>query len=134
MPWDSNPLWDLQHSAVVTVIMPCAFSLCFPLLIMPKTARSSSTEGPIDVMQYSLQQLTRLPAEVLRLHLSSRHLVTTGTKVVMASRLYDALHHTTLSPTPSSSTATANNTPSSTAPVSSQGSVSLTSPSFTGPG
>ena len=77
-------------------------------------------------MQYSLQQLTRLPAEVLRLHLSSRHLVTTGTKAVMASRLYDTLQHTTLNPTPSPSAVTASNTPSSTAPASTQGSILLT--------
>ena len=41
----------------------------------------------------SIDQLTRLPAEILRLHLSSRHLVTSGNKSMMAQRLYHALHN-----------------------------------------
>ena len=44
-------------------------------------------------------QLTCLIAEALHLHLSSRHLVTSGTKAVMAKLLHNALQHkTALSP------------------------------------
>ena len=41
----------------------------------------------LDVHRCSVEQLNRLPAEVLRLHLLSKHLITTGTKVVMARSL-----------------------------------------------
>ena len=52
-------------------------------------ARSSHSTS-LDVHCCSLEQLTRLPAEVLWLHLSSKHLITTGTK---ARRLYRAIHN-----------------------------------------
>lgn len=58
---------------------------------MPKTPRSRASV-PADLSTATVGQLTRLPAEVLRLHLSSRHLVTTGNKSTMAQRLYQALH------------------------------------------
>ena len=45
-----------------------------------------------DITQASVAQLARLMAEILRLHLASRHLSTTGTKATMAQRLYDAIH------------------------------------------
>ena len=62
---------------------------------MPKTSRrrrSSSVVPPADINGYSGEQLAHLPAEVLRLHLASRHLVTSGSKATMAKRLYDALN------------------------------------------
>ena len=58
---------------------------------MPKTIRSSSAV-PSDISQYSITRLSRLPAKVLRLHLSSRHPVTGGSEAVMAKRLHDTLH------------------------------------------
>ena len=69
---------------------------------MPKLPRTPSIDT--DVTRCTIQQLTRLPAEVLRLHFSSCHLLVTGTKVIMAHRLYDALHqlpssHATVQPT-----------------------------------
>ena len=96
---------------------------------MPKGSRSSQRSRSsqailLDVHQCTIDQLTRLPAEVLRLHLSSRHLVTSGNKSVMAQRLYHALHNAdnspsivTTSPPPvrSSSTLTATSYPSATA-------------------
>ena len=96
---------------------------------MPKGFRSSQRSRSsqamlLDVHQCTIDQLTRLPAVVLRLHLSSRHLVTSGNKSVMAQRLYHALHNAdnspsivTTSPPPvrSSSTSTATSYPSATA-------------------
>ena len=87
---------------------------------MPKGSRSSqclSQSLLLDVHRCTIDQLTRLPAEVLRLHLSSRHLVTSGNKSLMAQRLYHALHNanhsfsivtTTLPPVPTSPTLTHN--------------------------
>ena len=65
---------------------------------MPKGSRSSQRSRSsqsllLDVHRCTIDQLTRLPAEVLRLHLSSRHLVTSGNKSVMAQRLYHALRN-----------------------------------------
>ena len=62
---------------------------------MPRTSkRSTRTTPPLnpDVMQATITQLTRLPSEILRLHLSARQLVSTGTKATMARRLYEAIH------------------------------------------
>ena len=87
---------------------------------MPKGSRSSqhsrsSQSLLLDVHCCTIDQLTRLPAKVLRLHLSSRHLVTSGNKSVMAKRLYHALHNadhsssivtTTPPPVPTSPTST----------------------------
>ena len=56
-----------------------------------KTRRSDPPATP-DVTVASIAQLTKLPAEILRLHLSSRHPVSTGTKAAMAHRLYDSIH------------------------------------------
>ena len=42
------------------------------------------------------KQLASLPAEVLHLHLTSHHLVTSGPKATMAKRLYDALNPSTI--------------------------------------
>ena len=65
---------------------------------MPKDSSSSRRPRPscptsLDVHHYSMEQLVRLSAEVLWLHLSSRHLITSGTKSVMAQRLYHAIHN-----------------------------------------
>jgi len=59
---------------------------------MPKTAPTSFNDGITDVTQCKFPQLTSLPAEVLRLHLSSCSLVVTGAKDVMARCLYDIIH------------------------------------------
>ena len=62
---------------------------------MPRTSkRSTRTTPPVnpDVMQATIAQLTRLLSEILRLHLSTRQLVSTGTKAMMARRLYEAIH------------------------------------------
>ena len=53
-------------------------------------ARKSSTDQ--DITQVSVAQLARLTAKILRLHLASRHLSTTGTKATMARRLHDTIH------------------------------------------
>ena len=61
---------------------------------MPKTSKKlkkSSSSADQDLTQATIAQLARLMAEVLRLHLASHHLVTTGTKAAMAQRLYDAI-------------------------------------------
>ena len=55
----------------------------------PKKSKKSSSSADQDLTQ---AQLARLTAEVLRLHLASRHLVTTGTKAAMAQWLYDVIH------------------------------------------
>jgi len=59
---------------------------------MPKTTRSSSSAMLSNISNCSVSQLIRLPAKVLRLHLSSHHLIISGTKAVMAKRLHNALH------------------------------------------
>ena len=62
---------------------------------MPRTSKRSIRSTPpvnSDVMQATIAQLTRLPSEILRLHLSARQLVSTGTKATMARRLYEAIH------------------------------------------
>ena len=88
---------------------------------MPKSSCSSqhsrsSQSMPLDIHHSSIDQLTRLPTEVLWLHLSLRHLVTSGNKSMMAQRLYHTLHNTENSsfviatsplPMPTSSTLTA---------------------------
>ena len=45
-----------------------------------------------DISSVSICQLSAMPAEVLRLHLANHHLITTGTKITMARRLFDAIH------------------------------------------
>ena len=68
-----------------------------------------------EVMQASLAQLTKFPAEILRLHLTSRHLASTGMKATMARRLSNAIH-----PIASSSTSATSTLPTSkqdTAPI-----------------
>ena len=65
---------------------------------MPKGFSSSHRPRPscptsLDVHHCSMEQLVRLSAEVLQLHLSSRHLITSGTKSVMAQQLYCAIHN-----------------------------------------
>jgi len=59
---------------------------------MLKNFRQMNLPGSSDVTEASIPQLMQLTAEVLHLHLSSRHLITNGTKAVMARRLYDAIH------------------------------------------
>ncbi len=59
--------------------------------------RSSSVNhfiaaAPDDIASFTLANLQALPAEVLRLHLSSRNLVTTRTKAAMAIYLHTATH------------------------------------------
>ena len=62
---------------------------------MPRTSRSTcrlQPSAPPDVMQATIAQLTRLLAKILQLHLSSRHLVSIGTKASMAHCLYNSIH------------------------------------------
>ena len=88
---------------------------------MPKN--SSRTAGRVsDITAATVTELTRLPAEVFQLHLSSRHLVTSGNNATLACRLHEALHpvapattalaSTTLhvTATPPSTSASSNNT------------------------
>ena len=63
-------------------------------LALPKTSRSHSSGCVSDISSASIAELTRLYAEVLRLHLLSQHLITTGNKVTLARRLHEALHLT----------------------------------------
>ena len=92
---------------------------------MPKTSRrrrSSSVVPSADINGYSADQLARLPAEVLRLHLASRHLVTSGSKATMAKRLYDALNSSATdsndaSRAPPPATLSANTPPSTNQPT-----------------
>ena len=96
---------------------------------MPKGSRSSQRSHSsksllLDVHRCTIDQLTCLPVEVLGLHLSSRHLVTSRNKSVMAQRLYHALHNadhsssivtTTPPPVPTSLTSTTTSCQSTTA-------------------
>ena len=43
-------------------------------------------------MKATVTQLTRLPPEILWLHLSSHHVVSTSTKTIMARQLHQAIH------------------------------------------
>ena len=61
---------------------------------MPKSSQRRSSGQVSDISTATVAELTRLLAEVLQLHLSSRHLVTTGQKITMAQRCYKALHAT----------------------------------------
>ena len=87
---------------------------------MPKTSHTRhrasaipSAVPPTDINGCSVTELARLSAEVLRLHLASRHLVTSGSKATMAKRLYDALNQPTTSlAAPPSSTLTGDTPPS----------------------
>ena len=62
-------------------------------------SRISNPPVAPEVMQASLAQLTKLLAEILRLHLTSRHLGSTGTEATMAHQLYNVIHLITLSST-----------------------------------
>ena len=59
--------------------------------------------NPADASSLTLPQLKALPAEVLRLYLSSRNLVTTGNVAAMASQLHSVLHQQQSDPSPSAS-------------------------------
>ena len=73
----------------------------------------SSAVPPTDINGCSVTELARLSAEVLRLHLASCHLVTSGSKATMAKRLYDALNPpTTLLAAPPLLTLTGDTPPS----------------------
>ena len=74
---------------------------------MSKTSHMNHRLNPpaaSDIMQASLGQLTKLPAEILRLHQTSQHLVSTGTKEKITHRLYGTTHLTASSSTPATST------------------------------
>ena len=81
---------------------------------MPKTSRSRSSGRVPDISSASVAELTRLPAEVLRLHLSSRHLITTGKKATLARRLHEALHLTVPATTANSASSVTVPPPTST--------------------
>ena len=59
---------------------------------MPKTSRSRSFGLVFDINSTSIAELTPLPAQVLRLHLSSWHLITASKRATLACRLHKALH------------------------------------------
>ena len=87
---------------------------------MPRTSCRLNRPATSDVMQASITQLNRLPAAILRLHLSTHHLVCTGTKAMMARRLYESIHQappqqTTTSLTPATMLPTS--TPVTTMPT-----------------
>ena len=66
---------------------------------MPKagsrSSRSTRSSPPtsLDVHHCSMEQLAHLLTEVLRLHLLSRHLITSETKLLMVQRLYHAIQN-----------------------------------------
>ena len=62
-----------------------------------------TSSNPADTSSLALPQLKALPAEVLRLYLSSRNLITTGNITAMASRLHSALHQQQSDLSPSAS-------------------------------
>ena len=69
---------------------------------MPRNLSKKNPSANLDISLANIAQLTRLPAERLRQHLSTRHLVTTGTKATMARRLYQAIHQPPITPIPTS--------------------------------
>ena len=70
--------------------------------IMPRNLSKKTPSANLDISLANIAQLTRLPAERLRQHLSTRHLVTTGTKTTMARRLYQAIHQPPITQIPTS--------------------------------
>ena len=69
---------------------------------MPRNLSKKTPSANLDISLANIAQLTRLPAERLRQHLSTRHLMTTGTKVTMARRLYQAIHQPPITQIPTS--------------------------------
>ena len=69
---------------------------------MPRNLSKKTPSANLDISLANIAQLTRLPAERLRQHLSTRHLVTTGTKATMARRLYQAIHQPPITQIPTS--------------------------------
>ncbi len=104
----SYPLYGLSSARLVfahpRIILVSSYTRPPPVFAaMPKHTRRTAPSGrsptanrsaaaPSDVASLTLAGMRALPAEVLRLHLSSRSLVTTGTKAAMASRLHAAVH------------------------------------------
>ena len=69
---------------------------------MPRNLSKKTPSANLDISLANIAQLTRLPAERLRQHLSTRHLVTTGTKATMARQLYQAIHQPPITQIPTS--------------------------------
>ena len=69
---------------------------------MPRNLSKKTPSANLDISLANIAQLTRLPAERLRQHLSTRHLVTTGTKAMMARRLYQAIYQPPITQIPTS--------------------------------
>ena len=87
---------------------------------MPRISYRSNRPTSSDMMQASITQLNRLPAAILRLHLTTHHLVSTGTKATMARRLYESIHQAPPQQTTASSmpeTMLLTSTPVSTMPT-----------------
>ena len=57
-----------------------------------RTAAPDTSTNTSDIATMPRAELSRLPIEVLRLHLQDRHLVTTGNKATLSKRLYTSLH------------------------------------------
>ena len=99
--------------------------------MMPKNSRSRSTDHVSDITTATVTKLTRLTAEVLQLHLSLGHLITSGNKATLAHRLYEPLHpvapattaqasttlHITTTPPSTSTSSNSSLPPSSNLPI-----------------
>ena len=69
---------------------------------MPRNLSKKIPSSNLDISLANIAQLTRLLAERLHQHLSTRHLVTTGTKATMACLLYQANHQPPITQIPTS--------------------------------
>ena len=69
---------------------------------MPRNLSKKTPSANLDISLANIAQLTRLPAERLRQHLSTCHLMTAGTKAMMARRLYQAIHQPPITQIPTS--------------------------------
>ena len=69
---------------------------------MPRILSIKTPLANLDILLANIAQLTQLPAEILRQHLSSHQIVTTGIKGTVAHRLYYAIHQAPLTQVPTS--------------------------------
>ena len=69
---------------------------------MPRNLRKKTPSANLDISLVNIAQLTRLPAKILSQHLSSHHLVTAGTKAMIARQLYQAIHQPPITQVPTS--------------------------------
>ena len=81
-----------QHFTLGTIFTT---STLLHFKIASKTTCSLSA-APSDIRQCSVAHLAHLPAKVMCLHLSSRHLVTSGSKAVMPKLLHKVINQSSL--------------------------------------